>query len=72
MRVQDRCEQCHTGRFAAYHSRTRGSLRTTYLKCNNCGETDKQLSRVDHIGRIVAYLSTSNGIQVDSHKATQL
>lgn len=67
MRSQDRCK-CGIGRFTSYCSRTRGSLRTTYLKCDNCGETGKQLSRVDHIGRITSFLSTSDSMPTVSTK----
>jgi uncharacterized Zn finger protein len=68
MRSLDRCPSCGVGRMTSYTCRTRGSMRTTYLKCDNCGQTGKQLSKVDHIGRIVTYLSTSDGTQVDAPK----
>ena len=69
MRSLDRCSVCGVGRFFIYSTKTRGSLRTSYLRCSHCGERSKQLSRVDAIGRIVEYLSvsvTSAGKQVAS------
>ncbi len=70
MRNLDRCEQCQRGRFKIYHTRTRGSSRTRFLKCDHCGVTSKESFAVDHLGRIVFDASTWRGTAIHSPAAS--
>lgn len=45
---------CHCGgTMRKYCTRTKGKLRTRYLKCDQCGATDQEVFRVDDQGRPV-------------------
>lgn len=66
----DRCEQCHLGQFKVYKTRTRGSSRVRFLKCNHCGLNDKEVFQVDHLGRPVLAVSTWRGTEL-SQNATE-
>ena len=69
----DRCEQCEGGRFRRYCTRTFGNNRTRYLKCDKCGETDQEVFKVDHFGRVVIYPfgSTPPGTELSRHPLEQ-
>lgn len=70
MRSLDRCPHCEAGRFKVYKTRTRGSLRTRFLKCVSCNATSKEHFRVDHLGRQVSFeVCTAPGTEV-AHNMT--
>ncbi|TWU36022.1 hypothetical protein Poly41_37750 [Novipirellula artificiosorum] len=52
MRSRERC-QCGRGRMMTYSTKTRGSRRISYLKCNACGRTGKEVASVDDVGRSI-------------------
>lgn len=47
-----RCSVCH-GRQRVYTTRTAGLSRLRYLRCDNCGATDKQILRLHPDGTIL-------------------
>lgn len=53
MQNLDRCNECQRGRMRIYKTRTVGSSRTRFLKCDVCGATGKETFKVDHLGRVV-------------------
>ena len=56
MRSLDRCEQCGLGSMKTVTTRSTGLSRVRYLRCDNCGETGKEILRIDHRGRQVFFL----------------
>jgi hypothetical protein len=52
MRSGDLCESCQVGVMKRYKTMPIvGMNRTRYLKCDCCGCTGKELTRVDELGR---------------------
>jgi hypothetical protein len=47
MRLATICNHCHTGRYRAARTITKGSSRIRYLKCSFCGATSKEVLRID-------------------------
>ena len=64
MRSLDRCEVCQVGTMKTVTARSIGLSRTRYLKCNNCGETGKEILRIDHRGRqvLISEVGTTSSI----------
>jgi protein-arginine kinase activator protein McsA len=64
MRNLDRCEKCQRGRMRIYHTRTVGSSRIRFMKCDGCHTPGKESLQVDHLGRIVYSHDTSGGTRL--------
>jgi hypothetical protein len=62
MRNLDSCDQCTNGIMRIYTTRTRGFLRTRYLKCDRCSETGKEIVRLDSKNREVSTSDSINNI----------
>ncbi len=60
MRHLDPCPHC-PGTMRKYCTRTKGKLRTRYLKCDRCKTTDQEVFRVDERGRAIFESCTPMG-----------
>ncbi len=60
MRHLDPCPHC-PGTMRKYCTRTKGKLRTRYLKCDRCETTDQEVFRVDDRGRPIFECITPAG-----------
>lgn len=63
MRTGDPCTVCYHGVMKRRSTRTVGTTRTRYLKCDKCGHTGKQYTKVDELGRDVLLILVSDRIQ---------
>jgi formate dehydrogenase maturation protein FdhE len=61
-RSLDRCGTCNVGRFITYTTKSEGSRKLRYLKCNFCGTTAKEVCNVDAVGRVL-YTNISNPVE---------
>ena len=50
-RAGDLCDKCRNGRLAVASSQRSGEYQTRYLRCNRCGNTDKQIVAAAEIRR---------------------
>jgi hypothetical protein len=67
MRSLDRCPQCSVGILRLYKSKTRGLIRVRYLRCDSCRHPEKEVVRVDNLGRqVFPEVGTSGGINTSS------
>jgi hypothetical protein len=67
MRSLDRCPQCAVGALRIYKSKTRGLIRVRYLRCDSCRHPEKEVVRVDNLGRqVFSEVGTSGGINTSS------
>lgn len=64
MRSGERCECCGTGKLKVYTTRTRGSSRVRYLRCDHCETTGVELVRIDDLGRSILNVCTSAGTAI--------
>ena len=61
-RSGDRCDQCGAGRWRVYCTRTIGLSRIRFLRCSNCGTTDRESCGVDDLGRSILRVGTKPSI----------
>jgi hypothetical protein len=67
MRSLDRCPQCAVGALRIYKSKTRGLIRVRYLRCDSCRHPEKEVVRVDNLGRqVFPEVGTSGGTRTSS------
>ena len=59
------CPGCETGVIRVYKTKTKGFLRTRYVRCSDqCGWTGKQIQKLDSRGRIIFPLVPAAGNNV--------
>jgi len=56
----DSCTKCRKGRLAVASSQRSGEYQTRYLRCNRCGNTDKQIVHGGEIRRTKSFTAAAS------------
>ncbi len=64
MKSLDRCPDCRVGKLKTYTTRSRGSRRHRYLKCDCCGAKGQEVVYLDERGRVLNWRTNPS---IDGH-----